>query len=95
MIDYSQSAQPKPDHAKVKARLKRLQARQDRKVYEAVDLRDGLRCRVCGIFCGQSIHRHHVVYRSQGGKTELSNLISLCVKHHQAIHARQMECPQP
>ncbi len=32
---------------------------------------------------------HHVVYRQQGGKTVMSNLVPLCVRHHHQIHDDQ------
>jgi hypothetical protein len=29
---------------------------------------------------------HHVIYRQQGGKTVMSNLVPLCVRHHHQLH---------
>ena len=80
---------PEP-HARVKARRKRQQAAADRAVYLAVDARDGQCCRVCGVYCGSSIHRHHRRYRSLGGATTLENLLSVCGRCHQAIHAKRI-----
>lgn len=74
--------------AKRRASTRRRQLIADRDVYRAVDTRDGHCCRVCGIFCGHSIHRHHIVFRSLGGETALDNVISLCQKHHEAAHGR-------
>lgn len=87
-------ASPKPSrgtHARAKARAKREQAKADRRVYAAVDARDGMCCRVCGIYCGKSIERHHILYRSLGGKTTLENIVSLCQKHHRAVHAKLIQ----
>ena len=81
----------KPElHARVKARRKRQQAVADRAVYRAVDARDGQCCRVCGTYCGNSIHRHHKRYRSLGGSTTLENLLSVCGRCHQAIHDKRI-----
>ena len=53
--------------------------REERKAKEAALLRD----RYCCKYCGRSIEYvplavHHVIYKSQGGSNELSNLITLC-----------------
>jgi 5-methylcytosine-specific restriction endonuclease McrA len=82
---------PKPEpHARVKARRRRQQAAADRAVYRAVDARDGKVCQCCFIYCGNSIHRHHVIYRSLGGATCLENLLSVCQKCHKAIHDKRI-----
>src|SRR5262245_36529033 len=52
---------------------------------EKVILRDGGRCRFCGIDCGLNVH--HIVFRSKGGKTEEENLLTACLRCHGAIHA--------
>jgi len=88
------TAQPKPlkgTMKRLKAALKRLERREHRAVHEAVHRRDGRICQVCRIYCGQSIHLHHVVYRSQGGPTTLENLLSVCQKCHAAIHAKTIQ----
>lgn len=82
-------AKPEP-RAYYKDRLKRRQRRADHLVYRAVDERDGQQCQVCGIYCGNSIHRHHIKYRSLGGETTLENLTSLCQKCHRAVHERRV-----
>ncbi len=80
-------AVPKPEpRARVKARRKRQQALADRRVYQAVTDRDGGKCRVCG-WGGMLMHRHHLVYRSQGGETSRRNVALVCMKCHDAIHA--------
>lgn len=47
--------------------------------------RDGHRCRWCGRTNG-ALHLHHINYRSAGGDHAPSNLITLCVVHHQLVH---------
>lgn len=86
-------ASPKPQRGtakREKAALKRQERRQHRAVYEAVHARDQRLCRLCGLYCGQSIHLHHVVYRSQGGPTSVENLLSVCQRCHTGIHARTL-----
>jgi HNH endonuclease len=52
-----------------------------RTLHRRVLERDGYRCQVHG--CSRTAsHAHHIELRSQGGKDEMSNLISLCVAHH-------------
>lgn len=48
---------------------------------------DGGCCRFCGVWGGESLHVHHVIYRSQGGPHEQSNLLSLCVGCHSEVHS--------
>lgn len=45
-------------------------------------------CNKC-VFCGtrDALHVHHIVYRSQGGEDEPSNLIVLCAEHHDKVHS--------
>lgn len=62
-----------------------------RECYTKVDLRDERKCRVCqkhvgGIGMLQAVHHHHLQYRSKGGAHETSNVLSLCVGCHQAVH---------
>ncbi|MEE8459921.1 MAG: AAA family ATPase [Phycisphaerales bacterium] len=52
-----------------------------RKVYA----RDGHRCRCCG--SRHSLHVHHIIPWSCGGKTCLENLITVCRWCHSLIHA--------
>ena len=54
-------------------------------VRKAVMKRDRGRCRFCGVDTG--LHLHHVVYRSQGGQHEESNLITLCLRCHDTVHS--------
>ena len=34
----------------------------------------------------QAFHKHHKVYRSQGGKWETENIVSGCSLHHRWVH---------
>ena len=66
---------------------KRALAAQERACRKAVKQRDKGRCVVPG--CKKvSAHLHHLVFRSQGGKWQTANIVSLCVEHHQFVHAR-------
>lgn len=44
-------------------------------------------CPYC-ILCGSAwnLHIHHILYRSEGGPTELWNLIRLCERCHIMVH---------
>ena len=46
---------------------------------------DLLYCAVCGRI---AVNLHHIVYKSQGGTDEPSNLISLCMECHDGHHTR-------
>jgi len=54
------------------------------KVYK----RDHLKCRHCE--SRNNLTPHHVVYRSQGGKDVMSNLLTLCFGCHSAHHAGKL-----
>lgn len=70
------------------------EARAERECYAAVDVRDGLRCRVTGVQLarGASLtkraHRHHMEKRSQGGAHDTRNVITVSPKVHDDIHVR-------
>lgn len=53
-----------------------------------VNHRDGGRCRFPG--CDESgwLQVHHIVHWSQGGPTDLDNLILLCGFHHRFVHGK-------
>ncbi len=53
---------------------------------DVVLLRDGGRCRMCG---ANNIHLHHIEYRSEGGLHTDWNLVCLCQKHHDTVHANK------
>ena len=65
-----------------------------RKVCRLVDVRDGYRCRVCGVATSCYIsgegHHHHIVYRSRGGLDVSSNILRLCRACHSAEHAKKL-----
>ncbi len=43
-------------------------------------------CRFPGCTSRRFVDGHHVRHWSQGGETSLSNLVSLCRRHHRAVH---------
>ena len=47
--------------------------------------RDGYHCRFCKTT--HNLTPHHIVFRSQGGTDDLSNLLTLCLRCHDAVHA--------
>src|ERR1017187_9782732 len=59
--------------------------------YKALTLvvfkRDGWRCRFCK--SRNTLHCHHIIYRSQGGEDSLANLMALCYHHHDMVHAHE------
>jgi 5-methylcytosine-specific restriction endonuclease McrA len=54
-------------------------------VRRRVKTRDGFRCRWCGRT--ETLEVHHILYRSQFGPDYESNLITLCLRHHQEAHS--------
>lgn len=78
---------PKP-RARVLDRLKykRDLADEERKCRAAVKRRDKGKCIVPG--CKDAAkHLHHITFRSRGGRWLTGNIASLCVQHHQMVHA--------
>ena len=69
----------------VKSRASRQQAAADKLVYAHVDARDGLRCRICGIYAGVDAHRHHLRGRRF---TTIHDVCNLCQDDHEALHVR-------
>lgn len=47
---------------------------------------DGERCRFSGCTRTRKLHAHHVVFWSNGGCTDLDNLVLLCSRHHTLVH---------
>jgi hypothetical protein len=43
-------------------------------------------CRFPGCGARRFLHAHHIVHRTEGGETKLSNLILLCGRHHRLLH---------
>jgi HNH endonuclease. len=50
--------------------------------------RDGGECRWPGCGSRFGVQVHHLVYWTQGGPTDRSNLVSLCWRHHRSVHER-------
>jgi len=53
--------------------------------------RDGLVCQNPGCDNRHRLHAHHIVYRSEGGRTVLSNEVTVCDRCHALIHAGLLE----
>lgn len=69
-----------------------------RAVCKAVDARDGRICRCCdkrsdpdatGLL--ERGHRHHIIYRSAGGKDTTDNLVTLCGACHEDEHRHRLQ----
>jgi len=67
--------------------LGRRRRRPDKALRKAARERDRDRCRFPGCE-SRKVDLHHIQYWSNGGRTCLENLISLCRRHHTAIHDR-------
>jgi len=59
--------------------------RLDENLRIACLMRDGYRCQQCGKHKGR-LEAHHVIFRAQGGKDTLSNLLTLCETCHHNLH---------
>lgn len=57
--------------------------------YNLLYTRDFHSCRHCRSRC--DLHPHHIIFRSQGGNDELTNLITLCAQCHSAVHEHKLE----
>ena len=62
----------------------RLSDNEYRTLCKAILQRDGWKCRSCGM--RNSLHVHHIVFRSQQGPDEAWNLITLCNACHDGVH---------
>ncbi len=49
--------------------------------------RDGHGCQAGKKGCSEKLHVHHIVWRSRGGTDAPDNLVVLCRKHHEQLHA--------
>ena len=47
---------------------------------------DGEHCRYPGCQRRRKLHAHHVIWWSNGGPTDLANLVLLCSRHHTLVH---------
>jgi 5-methylcytosine-specific restriction endonuclease McrA len=62
----------------------RLSAKEYSTLSKSILERDGWKCRSCFSRC--ALHVHHIVFRSQQGPDEASNLITLCSSCHDGVH---------
>ncbi len=59
------------------------------KVTLYVFARDNYHCRHCNR--GDTLDPHHVVFRSHGGEDKPNNLLTLCRKCHDDVHAGRLK----
>lgn len=52
--------------------------------------RDNNQCRSCGTSGENRLQVHHIVFRSQGGTDDPSNLVTVCWQCHNLIHAGKL-----
>lgn len=57
------------------------------RVRQAVLDRDDNQCQLCGTGGENRLQLHHVVFRSHGGDHQSSNLVTLCFRCHDDVHA--------
>ena len=67
--------------------LGRRRRRPNTAMRRAARERDRCRCRFPGCE-SRRVDLHHIQYWSNGGRTKLDNLVSLCRYHHQLVHDR-------
>ncbi|MCB9570846.1 MAG: HNH endonuclease [Kofleriaceae bacterium] len=60
------------------------------RIRRAVIARDHGRCRVPGCRSSRFVEVHHLQPRAQGGRHTMTNLISLCGGHHDAVHVGRL-----
>jgi hypothetical protein len=53
--------------------------------------RDSHQCQSKKKGCSNKLEVHHIKYRSQGGSDAPNNLITLCQKHHKALHGDKLK----
>jgi 5-methylcytosine-specific restriction endonuclease McrA len=61
----------------------------DKSISTRVFIRDDWKCRHCHERNG--IDPHHVIYKSNGGKDEMNNLLTLCRRCHDGVHQKHLE----
>jgi 5-methylcytosine-specific restriction endonuclease McrA len=64
--------------------------RLDENIRIATLMRDKYKCVNCNNKTGK-LHAHHVVFRSQGGKDTIDNLVALCEGCHKKIHEGKLK----
>lgn len=78
---------PHPKPGKKKKKKRGVSPAQLKKVYADVLERDNYTCQNPHCESGYPVDPpHHIVKRSQGGKDEPGNLITLCMSCHRKIH---------
>jgi hypothetical protein len=68
--------------------LGRTQREADTALRELLGTVDGECCRFPGCTRRKKLHAHHVRFWSDGGGTDLDNLVLVCSRHHTLIHAQ-------
>jgi hypothetical protein len=63
--------------------------RLDENLRLACLMRDGYQCQQCHKQ-GVRLEAHHIVFRQQGGKDTLTNLLTLCEQCHHRVHERRL-----
>lgn len=60
--------------------------KRDKEIYRYVTEH----CPYCAL-CGSTsfLHRHHIIYRSEGGPTDYWNIIVLCERCHRMVHSNK------
>ena len=58
----------------------------NRRLRRALHRRDHGSCRFPGCGASSWLHAHHIVHWTDGGPTDLENLVSLCGFHHSLVH---------
>ncbi len=53
--------------------------------------RDGYKCQCNKKGCLTKLEVHHITYRAQGGSNAPENLVTLCSKHHNSLHAGKLK----
>jgi hypothetical protein len=66
--------------------LGRRRRRLSAALRRAVHLRDRGRCSFPGCDETRHLHAHHVQHWSDGGPTDLRNLVLVCARHHRVVH---------
>ena len=83
------NAQPRPRPSIFDKRdVRRERETIRRSVYAAVSARDAHACRCCGR--RESLHHHHLTFRSKGGGDQTENVLLLDAGCHALLHARQL-----
>jgi hypothetical protein len=92
VTDASDASDVTPPQRHATAEVRRSRARQSvpPALRRAVLTRDRHRCTVPGCTHATFVDVHHVQPRSEGGRNEASNLLTLCSAHHRAAHRGEL-----